>query len=283
MILEKLHLKDGFTENEKIIAEYILKHPEEFQNMKSEELAAAAYTSKSSVIRLCKKLKVSGFQEMKKLLFSEFNEERLLGKEDSLPIINEKSHYSEYQKALTADYKRVIEETERGLNHNVLRRVANRMAHIEKIDFYATGLAYALSESASHKYNTLGFEASVNSNLNESYIISSKSKSKTIAFVVSFSGNNPFIIRTAEILKKHGLYVVGITGPLSEEIEKYCDEIIPIFKTSPISGMETVFACLSFNYVFDIFYVSLLSRNYEKQIEMLKKITYDYSKTTIDT
>ena len=70
MILEKLREKTAFTENEKAIADYILDHLDDFQNLTSEALAKDTLTSKSSVVRLCKKMGTTGYQELKKLVFA---------------------------------------------------------------------------------------------------------------------------------------------------------------------------------------------------------------------
>ena len=59
MILEKLRERKRFTNSEKLIAEYVLKHPEQLYQLSVEELGKETYTSKATVIRLCKKLEVT--------------------------------------------------------------------------------------------------------------------------------------------------------------------------------------------------------------------------------
>lgn len=70
MILERLKTMEGFTHQEQAVAQYILRQMEDIQGMSSDELAKASYTSKATVVRLCKKLGVAGYQELKFQLIS---------------------------------------------------------------------------------------------------------------------------------------------------------------------------------------------------------------------
>lgn len=63
MLIEKLQRGIDFTNHEKLLAEYILQYPDDFQQINCEELGKATFTSKSTVVRMCKKLSVSGYQE----------------------------------------------------------------------------------------------------------------------------------------------------------------------------------------------------------------------------
>lgn len=65
MILERLKAGEGFTHQEKAVADYILDQIETIQSMSAEELARASYTSKATVVRLCKKVGVARYQDLK--------------------------------------------------------------------------------------------------------------------------------------------------------------------------------------------------------------------------
>lgn len=279
MILEKLRKQTGFTENEKIIADYMLKHSEEVQLLTSEALAKVTLTSKSSVIRLCKKLGISGYQEMKKLVYTEETlENHNHMKKLEIPTLSEKSQYSDCMKSLDGMYDNIIFKMHAQLNHNVMKRLINRLNGMERIDFYASGLGYAIGEAVAHRYGTLGFGCTAYSSINEVFLASNKNNNKTAAFVISFSGNNPSAIHNADVLKRYGIYVIGIVGIFSNEIENYCDEVIHIFEENIITGAEHVTAAFSTNYIFDLLYMNLLAKRYYKQMELHKKISYDYKK-----
>ena len=57
--------KDGFSENEARIADYILSHKDAVLQMPIQKLARETYTSTSAIMRLCAKLQTSGYRQFK--------------------------------------------------------------------------------------------------------------------------------------------------------------------------------------------------------------------------
>lgn len=72
LIAEKLKQRDQLSEAELSIADYILKLGVELEHYSTRNLAEETYTSPATVIRLCKKLGFSGFEEFKRELLKEF-------------------------------------------------------------------------------------------------------------------------------------------------------------------------------------------------------------------
>jgi hydroxymethylpyrimidine pyrophosphatase-like HAD family hydrolase len=123
--------------------------------MTSEELGRVTFTSKSTVIRLCKKLNVLSYQELKKVLYSELNEERIFGKEDAYPTLNNKSTNREISDLLQQVYKKTIDEVNLLNNQIIINRIMNQIIKMEKIEFYSTGIGYSVLETVSHKFNSI--------------------------------------------------------------------------------------------------------------------------------
>jgi DNA-binding MurR/RpiR family transcriptional regulator len=99
-----------------------------------------------------------------------------------------------------------------------------------------------------------------------------------MAFVLTFSGNNPLAIHEAEVLKSLGVYVIGIVGPLSEEISKSCDEIIRLSYRFMQNETEVILINHCINYIMDIFVTGMLVNDYEHIIEQEHFINRDYDK-----
>ena len=60
---EQLKEKNNFTENEKIIADYILSHKDDVLQMSIQSLALKTFTSTSAIMRLCTRLNLVGFKD----------------------------------------------------------------------------------------------------------------------------------------------------------------------------------------------------------------------------
>lgn len=64
-IQSKLIDQINFTENEKVIANYILAHKDDVLQMSIQTLALKTYTSTSAIMRLCSRLNLTGFKDFK--------------------------------------------------------------------------------------------------------------------------------------------------------------------------------------------------------------------------
>ncbi|KAB1435983.1 MurR/RpiR family transcriptional regulator [Candidatus Galacturonibacter soehngenii] len=278
MIIEKLQDKSSFTESEKCIADYILKNKNQVQQLTAKELAKETLTSKSSIVRFCKKLGVSGFQELKKHIYTEIVLEVKETKNHKLLMIDNKSTYSDYLQSVDFLYQFVVNRMHGQLNHNVMKRIMNRLNKMERIDFYSSGLGHSIGEATAHKYSALGIESMAYSSINEAFWVTNKNNQKTAAFVISLSGKNPSVIHIAKSLKRYGIYVIGIAGHSSKEMKEHCDEVVPMIEGKIPTGMEHMAIVLSSNYILDLIFTSLYAQRYDRQIELYKKVNQVFDK-----
>ncbi len=283
MILERLKAMEHFTNQEQAVAEYILKHMEDIQKMSSEELAKASYTSKATVVRLCKKLGAAGYQELKFQLISEMIQNirvnQLLNKEP----ITEKSTYQDILETLPKLYDKAITDTRLCMDKNVVTRIFNRIKTAERIDIYGSGISYILAQSAAFKFATLGMESSAYESVNAHYLSAAR-KQKSVSFVITFTGANRSMIDAARYLKKTtDTYVVGIVGRHNQEIRMLCDEIVEIPSRDSLLSLKVVTSFTATTYVLDIFFSLYLASHYERNVQSaLEMVCHESLRTAVD-
>lgn len=283
MILEQLKAMEGFTHQEKAVAQYILDQMESIQSMTSEELAKASYTSKATVVRLCKKVGVNGYQEMKFQLVSEMVENirvnQLLNKE---PITNESS-YQDILDTLPKLYDKAITDTRLCMDKNVMIRVFNRIKAASRIDIYGSGISYILAQSAAFKFATLGMECHACEAVNAHYLSAAK-KQKSVSFLITFTGANRSMIDVARYLKQTtDTYVVGIVGRHHQEIKEWCDEIVEIPSRDSLLSLKVVTSFTATTYVLDIFFSMYLAQHYESHVRSsLEMVCHESLRTAVD-
>ena len=144
----------------------------------------------------------------------------------------------------------------------------------ECIDIYGAGVSYILAQSAAFKFATLGVECSAYESINGHYLAARKNK-RTIAFLISFTGANRTMIRTAKYLRKAtNNFVVGIVGPHNEVIRRECHEIVEIPNRDSLVSLDVITSFSAVNYVIDIVFSLLLSGCYHEHakssLEMLQ-------------
>lgn len=283
MIFEQLTEMKGFTNQEQAVARYILEHTEAILPMSAEELAKAAFTSKATVIRLCKKLGLAGYQELKFQVVSESVQNIRINQLLQNEPINEKSTYQDILNVIPALYDKAISDTRMCMDKNVVNRIFSRMMRAERIDFYGNGITYTLAQSAAFKFSTLGMECHARESVNAHYL-TERQNQKQMAFVLSFTGANRSMIDVARYLKNTTkIFIVGIVGRHNADIRAYCDEIIEIPSRDSLLSLKVMTSYTAVTYVLDVLFGMCLSKNYENHVEAaLKMVNQESLRTTVD-
>ena len=142
MIIRKLESKENFTNSEMIIADFILKNLNEIQSLSAENLARKSFTSKASVIRLCKKLNVDGYRDLQRQVDRELNEmykiQGLLSEEP----VSAKTSYEEIISIIPTLYERVIGDTRLNLDPVVMKKIIGKLKKTRKIEIYGVGISH---------------------------------------------------------------------------------------------------------------------------------------------
>ena len=267
MIIRKLESKENFTNSEMIIADFILKNLNEIQSLSAENLARKSFTSKASVIRLCKKLNVDGYRNLQRQVDRELNEmykiQGLLSEEP----VSAKTSYEEIISIIPTLYERVIGDTRLNLDPVVMKKIIGKLKKTRKIEIYGVGISHTIAKLTSFKFMTLGIESEAHDGINEHYVVATRKGKEDMAIIISLSGNNPYMIKIAKYLKERGVYIIGIGNGISEDISKACSEYIEIHAPNYILSFEMLSAFTGINYVLDILYTSLLVENYYKNVE----------------
>ena len=181
MIIDKLREGIAFTNHEQEVARYVLEHIEQIPEMSTNDLAKASFTSKATVVRLCKKIGLSGYQQFKLKLVEEINQKKRM---DELLVnepITDKSTYQDIINALPILYDKAVTNTKLALDQNCMNRIRQVLLRAECIDIYATGISYMLAQAAAFKFATLGMECSVYESINGHYLAARKNRIVEIA------------------------------------------------------------------------------------------------------
>lgn len=264
MLLEQLQEGSHFTNSEKEVAHYILKHMDTIPAMSTNELACASLTSKATVVRLSKKLGLNGYKELQLKLVEEINQKNRIDQILANEPITAASSYSDIIHTLPMLYDKAVTNTRLSLNKNTMNRINRILQTAACIDIYGTGISYMLAQSAAFKFETLGVECSASESINSHYLAARKHK-KTIAFLISFTGANRTMVRIAKYLREAtNNYVVGIIGPHNEVLRQCCHETVEIPNRDSILSLDVISSFSAANYVLDIFFCLLLSKRYEE-------------------
>lgn len=224
-IFVRLRDKTGFTDTESKIANYVLEHRCQVSGMSAQALAKATFSSKASIIRLCRKVGLSGYREFQITVAAQ-----------------------EYRDALREDVPNsvagVIREAADRCAHCVseerLRRAAAWIAGARRVYVYATDLSPAVT--VCHMLSGLGVASTVPGVFGES---PPENLDGDVAVVLSYSGRAARGLRgDLDALRQRDCRVILIAP---EGVAPEADIVIQL--PEPAAGADMVYTQTGFLYL----------------------------------
>ena len=135
-LLKRMQEKDGFSETECMIADYMIEHFRELANCSTRQLAKNTFTSSAAIVRFSQKLGFEGYADFKIRFFAEMMQqiseprERAFTDRDTIPSIIDKLMHMGIG---------TIKDTHDLLEPASVTRALHLLRKAEYVDFYATG------------------------------------------------------------------------------------------------------------------------------------------------
>ncbi|HDK7161130.1 TPA: MurR/RpiR family transcriptional regulator [Clostridium botulinum] len=199
------------TQSELSVLQYIDVHSNEVLTMSIQELSEKVFFSTATILRLCKKLNLSGFSELKFTL------------KNNVSFNNSLKSTAISTKKIVTDLYSEIENTGRLLDTKTLDTIVGYLLSNKKIHLFSYGLTnmafeymqrYLLAtgrQTILYKTDTLAYKA-VN-NLTENDVL----------FLSSSTGSNPSTLKLAKIAKNSNTIIVAITPFTNNPLSKIAD------------------------------------------------------------
>lgn len=222
IILKMKNMMDTFTKSEQRVIRSIIQNPQEIISSSVAELAERSKASEPTVIRACKKLGLSGYQELKITLAKDLV--------NPIQAINEDISPNDDCKAVT---DKVFQSTIRALQftHNTLNvaqidAAVKKILAAEKIVIAGMGNSRAIANDLEHKLMRLGKYARAFSDPHMATMASSFLGAKDLLFCISHSGSSREIVDLAARAKKSDVTVICLTNIGISPLSKRSDIVL---------------------------------------------------------
>ncbi|MEJ8306975.1 MurR/RpiR family transcriptional regulator [Saccharibacillus sacchari] len=269
MLLEKLRRAEGFSEAERQIAGYVLERREQVLGMTIAELASAAYASNPTIVRLCRKLGVSGFREFKIVLSSEL--ERSAGHENvdaNKPFgLQESSdtiahRIAELTQATVREGAELLQGTE-------LDAAAAMLDAARNVYLFGTGDSMVRALSFQGKLLKINRLVQVSNLMQEQGYHAFNASAGDCAVFITYHGRQSGYAEYAATMKKNGVGLIVITANSEGKLAGLCDLVLPLpLSEDPFGKIATFSSQISIDYVLNVLYSCLFNLRYEHHFEM---------------
>ena len=225
-IIEKLrHHAEDFTSSEKEIIKLIFNNPEILQTSTAKQLGEMAYTSASTVVRLCQKVGCKSYSEFKVNFITEWQkrEKAMLYVDASIPFKSTDGPH-DVLKQLTELENIAVRQTHSLLNLDTYNRVVKMLNDADCIDVYGFGGNVKLFYDFAYKMGSIHKKVNINIDHQEQMLSAITKYTNHCAILVSYSGETKNTLKYAELLKKNGTPSISITSSENNSLTALTNE-----------------------------------------------------------
>lgn len=274
-IMTQLEFELDFSYSEKQIARYILNHGEDVLSMSAKQLANVTYTSPATIVRLCRKIGLEGYNDFKikysaELQYDQRNEKRI---DVNFPFLIDDDHHT-IAKNLVSLSNEVISDTYQLIDFDELNTIVDLLYNNPNIDIYGSGNSILAALSFQHKMMRIQRNVNVKTIPGEQIFMSYNSSPDKIALIISYSGETADLIRYANILKEKKTPIILITSLGDNQLSRMADYVLHLDSREKIFNKIAPFSSqISMEYVLNLIFSCIFLKDYNEN--MNTKISYD--------
>jgi Transcriptional regulators len=195
------YISDGKIQNlnksEYAVYNYCMMNLQLIPNTSIQELADYTFVSKTTIVRMCKKIGFEGFSEFRFFLKSIIDEQR----------VRTNISINDIQKIRTHD----INTTLSNINFEKLKDTVTKIKD-KRITFFGKGLSHLICDYAKIQLTLLGVD--ISSYDNETHIANRQAKKMTdqdVLILISASGTTRQCVELANIVKNTDALIISLT------------------------------------------------------------------------
>ena len=209
-------MRKSLSETERKVADYILEQPNEVIYLSITDMAARCGVSDATVVRLCKRLRMHGYQELKVSLAQDI----VSPLERIHEAVSEDDSCGEVMSKVFQTTIQALQYTERIVNRQQLEQTVAALDEAQRIAILGMGNSAAVAKDLQHKLLRLGLNATAYDDNHLSRIVCTYLQQGDVCVCISHSGSSRDVVDAARMAHDHGVKVISLTGvgrsPLSE-------------------------------------------------------------------
>ncbi|MFD0957996.1 MurR/RpiR family transcriptional regulator [Paenibacillus chungangensis] len=263
---------NGLTKTEQKVAQYILDHADETIYYSVTELAEKVGVGETSVLRFCRKLKYSGFQDFKLSLAQDL----VMPTEQLHKEVAEEDAPGALSQKIIATHMQILEQTRELIHEEQLSKAIDTLVEASGIYFFGVGTSGLIATQAAHSFMRIGKSSSAHTDSHFQAMQASLIGKGDVAVGISITGSTKDTIENLERAKHTGAKIIAITSNARSPITKVADIILIMAAwENPLQG-SSLAAKISQLAVIDILNVAVALKTKDEALkyrEMTAKAT----------
>lgn len=275
LIIEKLKNTEGLTPSEVRIADQILKLGRNIEAYSTRLLADETYTSPAAIIRYCKKIGYSGYDEFRQSYIREINYlDSQFGKIDvNFPFEADETAVKTAQK-MAELYKTTIDDTLSTYSFVTMEKVIHLIQRRRNLHIFSVGTNLNIAYAFKEKMEKIGRTVIISNNLRYELYDAACVPSDDAAILISYSGETDTIVEIARILHEHHVPMISLTSQGSNTVASLAQYHLYIStKESMFSNLGDFSTHLSVSFLLDLIYAEYFKLDFDANYERKERLT----------
>lgn len=252
--------------SERKIAQFILENPQGVLNSTVSEIGTQAKTSGAAVIRLCKSLGLTGFQDLKVRIAGDLVKPAEQGYRDIEPG---ESFYSIVQKT-TSNSIQSIRDSEEIINYDELKRAVHTLSPAHNVHLFGIGASNIIAKDAQQKLLRIHKNATAFTDTHLVAALIANASKEDVVFGISHSGETDEVIKVMTLAKERGVKTISLTKYGQSTVSSIAD--IKLFTSysgeAPFRSAATS-SRLAQLYMIDILFLAMATVQYDQTIHSI--------------
>lgn len=275
LLMKLSALRSGMTASERKITDTILKAPREVIHLSITGIAQQANVSDATVVRLCKRLGMQGYQELKLTMAQELvtSTDRIyedVREDDTTDLVLDKVFLAT---------KRALEYTLSVIDRRQFEGAVEAIAKAGKVFIFGCGNSAAVAMDLQHKLMRIQINATAYVDAHMQCISSIQLRMGDVCVAISHSGSSRAVVESAQLAKKSGATVICMTGVGPSPLSRISDFRLDAASREVKYHIVALSSRISQYTIIDSIYTALairinaLSTQHEDLVEMALKST----------
>ncbi len=216
-------MRPELRKSERKVCEYVLSHIDEIIHMRIVDLASAAAVSEPTVLRFCRAIQCTGFQDFKLQLAQHLASRN----EPTAAAITATDSISELTTKVFDSTRGTLSQVRDALDTQVINDAINAIANAERVEFYGFGASAAVATDAQHKFFRLQISSAVYSDPHIQTMSALSLSSTDVVVAISQSGQTSALIDAIHLAGSKGATTIAL-APLDSAVAKAANIAITI-------------------------------------------------------
>ena len=201
----------SLNKSETKVANVILSDPDAATQSSIAALAKKASVSEPSVNRFCKRFNASGFPDFKlKLAKSLVSGIRFVNRN-----VDPNDDVASYTPKIIDSTINTLASVRDKISYARVNQVVDKLIQAKRIYFFGLGASGSVARDAEHKFFRFNLPVSSHEDVLMQRMLASTGVAGDVFFIVSHTGRTKEVVEVAEIARKNGSTVIGLTAPES--------------------------------------------------------------------